>query len=209
MARYLGPSCKLARREGSDLELKSGIKSFELKCKSKTLPGTGHGARLRGRPSDYQIHLRAKQRMRRYYGVLEKQFRRYYKNAAAARGDTGEMLMSLLESRLDNIVYRMGFATTRSQARQLVSHKHVLVDDLRVNIPSYLVRENQAVSIAKQARTQAQIKDAISQAEVRATEHNWIDVNFASFSGKVVGVPDLADLGFKFDISLVVEHYSK
>ena len=226
MARYTGPVCKFARREGCDLEHKSGIKSLDSKCRFKTPPGTGHGARMRGKPSDYQIHLRAKQRMRRYYGVLERQFRGYFKRAAAARGDTGEKLLRLLESRLDNCLFRMGFATTRSEARQTVTHGHVvikkhdLVDGnfvdnedcqaVKVDIPSFLVGPGHVVAIAEKSRRQhGRMKDVIANAELRADAHPWLEVNISELSGKVIAVPDISELDIKMDVNLVVEYYSK
>jgi ribosomal protein S4, bacterial/organelle type len=145
MARYIGPKCKLSRREGTDLQLKSGVRALDAKCKPETAPGQ-HGAR-RGRLSDYGIQLREKQKVRRIYGVLEKQFRNYYKEAARMKGATGENLLLLLEGRLDNVVYRMGFGSTRAEARQLVSHKGILVNGAVVNIPSYQVKPGDTVAV--------------------------------------------------------------
>jgi len=152
MARYLGPKSKLSRREGRDLLLKSGIRSYEDKCRSETAPGQ-HGRR-RGRISDYGIQLREKQKVRRLYGVMEKQFRNYYKLAAKKKGVTGDNLLQLLESRLDNVVYRLGFASTRSEARQLVSHKSVKVNGMVINIPSYLLSPGDQVSLKEKAKNQ-------------------------------------------------------
>ena len=209
MARYRGPVCKFSRREGEDLELKSGMKSFDAKCKFKTPLGTGHGARPSGKPSDYQLHLRAKQKLRRYYGVLERQFRNYYRKAAGGRTDTGESLLQLLESRLDNIVYRIGLGVTRAAARQMVSHNHVLVDGKRVNIPSYQVRPGQQISLSESARSHSRVKEAVAHAEMRELSRDWLEVNLKDFSGRVLGVPVIDDLVHQFDVSLVVEYYSK
>ena len=150
MARYLGPKSKLSRREGRDLLLKSGIRSYESKCRSETTPGQ-HGRR-RGRISDYGIQLREKQKVRRLYGVMEKQFRNYYKSAARKKGVTGNNLLQLLESRLDNVVYRLGFASTRAEARQLVSHKAVAVNGAAVNIPSYQLSSGDLISLRDKAK---------------------------------------------------------
>lgn len=209
MARYTGPVCKLARREGEDLEHKSGIKGFEFKCKSKVPPGTGHGGRPSAKPSDYQMHLRAKQKVRRYYGILERQFRNYYKKAAGGKTDTGETLLRLLETRLDNVVYRMGLAVTRAAARQLISHKHVLVDGKCINIPSYQLSPGQVISLAPKAQEHASVKDAIAQAEIRATEYGWLEVSLANLSGRFINPPEIQELIRKFDVRLVVEYYSK
>ena len=209
MARYRGPVCKLSRREGEDLELKSGMKNFDAKCKSKTPLGTGHGARPAGKPSDYQLHLRAKQKLRRYYGVLERQFRNYYHRAASGRTDTGESLLQLLEARLDNVVYRIGLGVTRAAARQMVSHNQVLVDGKRVNIPSYRVRPGQQVSLTENARGHSRVKEAVAHAEMRELNREWLDVNLKEFAGKVVSEPGIQELMHQFDVSLVVEYYSK
>ena len=209
MARYRGPVCKLSRREGEDLELKSGMKNFDGKCKSKTPLGMGHGARPPGKPSDYQLHLRAKQKLRRYYGVLERQFRNYYRKAAGGRTDTGESLLQLLESRLDNVVYRIGLGVTRAAARQMVSHNQVLVDGQRVNIPSYQVRPGQRITLSENARAHSRVKEAVAHAEMRELSRDWLDVDLKDFSGKVIGAPTIQDLMHQFDVSLVVEYYSK
>jgi small subunit ribosomal protein S4 len=150
MARYLGPKLKLSRREGTDLFLKSGVRAVDSKCNIETAPGQ-HGAR-RGRLSDYGIQLREKQKVRRMYGVLEKQFRNYYGEAARRKGNTGENLLQLLEQRLDNVVYRMGFASTRAEARQLVSHKAIMVNGVVVNIPSFNVSAEDVVSVREKAK---------------------------------------------------------
>ena len=180
MARYTGPTCKLSRREGTDLYLKSGIRPLESKCNLETPPGM-QGAK-RGRPSDYAIQLREKQKLRRMYGVLEKQFRNYYKSAASKKGSTGENLLSLLEQRLDNVVYRMGFGSTRAEARQLVSHKAVMVDGQLVNVPSFQLQPNQTVSIREKARKQARIADSLELAQQRGLP-GWIEVDAKKFEG--------------------------
>ena len=206
MARYIGPKCKLSRREGTDLYLKSGLRPLESKCNLETPPGM-QGAK-RGRPSDYAMQLREKQKLRRMYGVLEKQFRNYYKAAASTKGATGENLLSMLEQRLDNVVYRMGFGSTRAEARQLVSHKSVMVDGKIVNIASYQVKPNQTVSIREKARKQARISDAMELASQRGLP-GWLEVDSKKFEGVFKSVPDRADLPAEINESLVVELYSK
>lgn len=206
MARYLGPKSRLSRREGVDLLLKSGVRDYKSKCKSEKQPGQ-HGDR-RGRMSDYGLQLREKQKIRRYYGVLEKQFRNYYKKAASLKGSTSENLMVLLESRLDNVVYRMGFASTRAEARQLVSHKAILVNDQVVNIASFLLKPGDVVSVRQKAREQARIQAAIGLSEQRAS-CEWISVEVQAFKGTFVTQPSLSELPADFNPSLVVEHYSK
>ena len=206
MARYLGPKCRLSRREGIDLLLKSGVRDHKSKCNSEKLPGQ-HGDK-RPRMADYGLQLREKQKIRRYYGVLEKQFRNYYKKAASKKGSTGENLLALLESRLDNVVYRMGFASTRAEARQLVSHKAMLVNDQVVNIASYIVKPGDVVSVRQKAREQGRIQAAIGLSEQRAP-CTWITSELASFKGTFVASPTLEDLPADFNISLVVEYYSK
>lgn len=206
MARYLGPKCKLSRREGTDLLLKSGVRDHKSKCKAEKIPGQ-HGDR-KPRLSDYGLQLREKQKIRRLYGVLEKQFRNYYKAAASQKGSTGENLMVLLERRLDNVVYRMGFASTRSEARQLVAHKAILVNDQVVNIPSFLVKPGDVVSIRQKAREQGRIKAAIALSEQRAA-CEWISTEHTSFKGTFSSCPTLEDLPPDFNVNLVVELYSK
>jgi len=206
VARYTGPKCKLSRREGTDLYLKSGIRPLESKCNLETPPGQV-GVK-RGRPSDYSIQLREKQKLRRMYGVLEKQFRNYYKAAASKKGSTGENLLSMLEQRLDNVVYRMGFGSTRAEARQLVSHKSVLVDGRIVNIPSYQVQPNQVITIREKARKQARIGDALQLSQQRGAP-GWIEVDSKKFEGLFKAVPDRGELPAEINESLVVELYSK
>lgn len=206
MARYLGPTCKLARREGTDLFLKSRGKSLDSKCKLDQQPGQ-HGQK-RARMSDYATQLREKQKLRRIYGILEKQFRNYYFKAARRKGSTGENLLSLLESRLDNVVYRMGFAATRAEARQLVSHKGILVNGNVVNIPSYQVLPGDVVSVREKAREQLRVKDALTVAEQYGFP-NWVDVSSAEMRGVFKSLPDRSELGSDINEQLVVELYSK
>lgn len=206
MARYIGPKCKLSRREGTDLFLKSGVRALESKCKAETVPGQ-HGAR-RGRLSDYGVQLREKQKVRRIYGVLEKQFRNYYKEAARLKGATGENLLQLLESRLDNVVYRMGFGSTRSEARQLVSHKSILVNGTIVNIASYQVKAGDVVSLREKAKKQLRVQSAMALAAQRG-EPEWIDMNSEKLEGVFKAVPDRQDLSSEINENLIVELYSK
>ena len=206
MARYLGPKCKLSRREGCDLLLKSGVRDHKSKCKSEKLPGQ-HGDK-KPRLNGYGIQLREKQKIRRLYGVLEKQFRNYYKMAARQKGSTGENLMSLLERRLDNVVYRMGFASTRAEARQLVTHKAILVNDKVVNVPSFLVSPGDVVSVRQKAKSQGRIQAALALSEQRAP-CDWISVDTASSKGTFSTTPTLTDLSSDYNVNLVVELYSK
>jgi small subunit ribosomal protein S4 len=206
MARYLGPTCKLSRREGTDLFLKSRGKSLENKCKLDQRPGQ-HGTK-RTRSSDYALQLRAKQRLRRIYGVLEKQFSNYYKTADMQKGATGENLLSLLESRLDNVVYRMGFAATRAEARQLVCHKSIVVNDVIINIPSYQVSPGDVLTIREKAKKQQRILDAMTVLEQYGFP-TWVDVNPKALSGIFTSLPDRVDLGSDINEQLVVELYSK
>lgn len=206
MARYIGPTCKLSRREGTDLFLKSRGKSLESKCKLDQKPGQ-HGAK-RARNSDYAMQLRAKQRLRRIYGVLEKQFRNYYKSADMKKGATGENLLNLLESRLDNVVYRMGYACTRAEARQLVSHKSIMVNDVLINVPSYQVNAGDVVGVREKAKKQQRIVDALSVTEQYGFPA-WVEVNTKTMSGIFRSLPDRVDLGSDINEQLVVELYSK
>ncbi len=206
MARYLGPKCRLSRREKTDLQLKSGIRAIDTKCNIERTPGM-HWQR-RGRTTDYGIQLRMKQLIRRYYDVLEKQFRNYYKKADRGKGSTGDNLLVLLESRLDNIVYRMGFAATRAEARQLVSHKSVLVNGNVVNIPSYHVLPGQVVSIREKAKKQLRIGAALEIAGNRP-QISWIEVDSKNMTGTFKALPDITELPSEFKVSLVVELYSK
>lgn len=206
MARYLGPKCKLARREGTDLFLKSGVRPLDSKCKAENIPGQ-HGAR-RGRLSDYGVQLREKQKVRRMYGVLEKQFSSYYKEAARLKGATGENLLQLLECRLDNAVYRMGFGSTRAESRQLVSHKSILVNGDVVNVPSYQVSPGDVVSIRSKAKEQLRIKAALDLAGQRP-DVDWLTVNVEKLEGQFTRKPDRADLSPEINENLIVELYSK
>ena len=206
MARYLGPKCKLSRREGTDLLLKSRVRSLDSKCKADKVPGQ-HGDK-RGRTSDYGLQLREKQKLRRMYGVLERQFSNYFKKANARKGSTGENLLELLECRLDNVVYRMGFGATRAECRQLVSHKSIEVNGAMVNIPSYQVRANDVVSVREKARRQLRIQDALNTAEQFGFP-DWVDVDAKKMSGTFKSPPERADLSADINESLVVELYSK
>jgi len=206
MARYIGPKCKLSRREGTDLFLKARGKSLESKCKLDQQPGQ-HGSK-RGRLSDYAVQLREKQKMRRIYGVLERQFRNYYATAAQKKGSTGENLLALLESRLDNVVYRMGFASTRSEARQLVSHKAILVNGKVLNIASYQVRGGDVVSIRDKAKDQQRVKDALQVSEQYGFP-SWVEVDVKQMRGTFKSTPERSELGSDINEQLVVELYSK
>lgn len=206
MARYTGPRLKLSRREGSDLSLTSGVRSLDSKCKLDTQPGQ-HGSK-KARVTDYGVQLRAKQKLKRIYGVLEKQFRNYYKAAAKQKGSTGENLLKLLEARLDNVVYRLGFATTRAEARQLVSHKAIVVNGRVVNIPSYKVKLGDVVEVRERAKSQARVQTALGLAEQRVT-CSWLNVDAKGMKGNLVNLPELADLPTDYNVHLVVELYSK
>ena len=208
MARYTGPTCKLARREGTDLGLKSPARGLESKCKLQQPPGQ-HGAGRRQRLSDYALQLREKQKVRRMYGVLEKQFRNYYKKAAGQKGSTGENLLTLLEGRLDNVVYRMGFAVTRAQARQLVSHKSIMVNGQKVNIPSYQVQIGDKVSLTPKGKEQLRVKEAISLANELDLVATWCDVDGDKAEGEFKRRPDRDELPAEINEQLIVELYSK
>jgi small subunit ribosomal protein S4 len=207
MGRYLGPKCKLSRREGTDLFLKSGVRPLEAKCKLDTLPGSSATTR-RARTSEYGLQLREKQKLRRMYGVLEKQFRNYYKKAAQLKGSTGGNLIKLLESRLDNVVYRMGYASTRSEARQLVSHKAVTVNGNVVNIASYQVSAGDNVAIREKATKQMRIQNAL-QISAQVGRPDWVDVDEKKLSGVFRSVPEREDVLPDINENLVVELYSK
>lgn len=206
MARYLGPKLKLSRREGTDLFLKSGVRAIDSKCNLTTAPGQ-HGAR-RGRLSDYGLQLREKQKVRRIYGVLEKQFRNYYKEAARLKGNTGENLLQLLEGRLDNLVYRMGLASTRAEARQLVSHKAIMINGAVVNIPSYAVSPDQVIAVREKAKKQARIVAALEISEQRE-KPTWIEIDTKKMEGVFKRVPERSDLSADINEQLIVELYSK
>ena len=207
MARYLGPKCKLSRREGTDLFLKSGIKPIENKCKLNTIPGSKVGSR-RERLSDYGIQLREKQKLRRMYGVLEKQFRNYYKKASKTKGSTGENLLKLLETRLDNMVYRMGFAVTRAEARQLVSHKAIIVNGSIINIPSYEISASDEISVTEKAQQQLRVKNAVNIASQLGISE-WLSVDLKKLKGTVSSIPEREDILPDINENLVVEYYSK
>ncbi len=207
MARYIGPKCKLARREGTDLFLKSGVKPLESKCKLAVPPGGLKGER-RTRLSDYGLQLREKQKLRRMYGVLERQFGNYYVEAARRTGATGENLLKLLECRLDNVVYRMGFASTRAEARQLVSHKAIVVNDGVVTIPSYQVKAGDVVAIREKARKQLRIQSSLNVAQ-QVGLPEWVEVDDKQLRGVFKTVPARDDVLPDINENLVVELYSK
>lgn len=206
MARYRESTCKLSRREGTDLMLKSRARSIEEKCNMARLPGQ-HGDR-RSRLSDYGLQLREKQKLRRMYGVLERQFRNYYKKAASRRGSTGENLLRMLESRLDNVVWRMGFGSTRAECRQLISHKAVSVNGQVVNIPSYQVKPSDVIAITERAKKQLRIRDALQVAE-QIGFSDWVEVDAAAMTGTFRHYPERSELPPEINESLVVELYSK
>ena len=207
MARYIGPKCKLSRRQGVDLFLKSRARPIESKCQLEKPPGQ-HGDSRGRRQSDYALQLREKQKLRYTYGVLERQFRNYYKAAAKRKGATGENLLQLLEQRLDNVVYRMGFGATRSEARQLVSHKAILVNGHVVNIPSYQVNPSDVIAVREKARQQVRIQDALAIAEQLGLPE-WLEVDAKKMEGVFKTAPERSDLPADINESLVVELYSK
>ncbi|AAO27149.1 ribosomal protein S4 [Buchnera aphidicola str. Bp (Baizongia pistaciae)] len=206
MAKYLGPKLKLCRRENTDLFFKSGIRAIDSKCKFDQFPGQ-HGSK-RQRLSDYGVQLREKQKVRRLYGILEAQFRNYYKHASRLKGNTGENLLFLLENRLDNVTYRIGFGSTRAEARQLVSHKSILVNNCTVNIPSYQVSPGDVISIHKNSKLQSRIKAALELSEQRETPI-WIEVDFNKMQGIYKRVPERSDLSAEINEYLIIELYSK
>jgi small subunit ribosomal protein S4 len=206
MARYLGPKCKLSRREGTDLMLKSRARPLDSKCKIDKQPGQ-HGDK-RSRTSNYGVQLREKQKLRRIYGVLERQFRNYYKKASSGKGSTGENLLQLLECRLDNVAYRMGFGVTRSECRQLVSHKAIEVNGGVVNIASYHVSPNDVITIREKSKKQLRVQDALNAAEQIGLP-DWVEVDVKKMEGMFKSVPERGDLPPDINESLVVELYSK
>ena len=209
MARYLGPKLKLSRREGTDLYLKSGVRPLEEKCKEGKLPGEPSTRRAPGgRTSDFAVQLREKQKVRRLYGVLEKQFRGYYKKADRQRGATGLNLLRILESRLDNVVYRAGFGSTRAEARQLVSHKAIRVNDQTVNIPSFLVQPGDQVRVGEKQSSQHRIGMALELADQRGTV-DWIEVDPDARTAVFSRSPEREELPFEIQENLIVELYSK
>ena len=207
MARYTGPTLRLSRREGTDLYLKSGVRAIESKCNMDSPPGVAAGAR-RGRLSDYGLQLREKQKVRRMYGVLEKQFRNYYKKAASTKGNTGENLLSLLEKRMDNVVYRMGFGSTRAEARQMVSHKAFKVNGEVVNIPSYHMKAGDEVQVRDNKKGHLRIAAALKIAATRE-DCDWLEVDEANLKGVFKSVPDRTDLSTEINENLIIELYSK
>jgi small subunit ribosomal protein S4 len=207
MARYIGPTCKLARREGTDLFLKSARRSLDSKCKLDVKPGQ-HGQKSGLRMSDYGLQLREKQKLRRIYGILERQFRRYFAQASRGKGSTGENLLKLLESRLDNVVYRMGFGSTRAEARQLVSHGAVTVNGKRINVPSALVKAGDVVGVTEKSKPQLRIVDALQLAE-KVGFPAWVEVDPKKMQGTFKGAPDRSEFAQDINESLVVELYSK
>ena len=207
MARYIGPTCKLARREGTDLFLKSPVRPLDSKCRLERKPGQTQVGR-RPRVTVYGTQLREKQKMRRIYGIMEKQFRNYYKKAAQKKGSTGENLLELLESRLDNVVYRMGFAVTRAEARQLVGHKAISVNGKLVNVPSYQISAGDEIAIRDKAKNQLRVQAALDIAEQVGTPE-WLEVDMKARKGVFKNAPDRSDLPAEIDESLVVALYSK
>ena len=207
MARYTGPKCKLARREGTDLFLKSARRSLDSKCKLDTKPGQ-HGVKSGARTSDYGVQLREKQKLRRMYGLLERQFQRYFVEANRRKGSTGTNLLQLLESRLDNVVYRMGLGSTRAEARQLVTHGSITVNGKVLNVPSALVKTSDVVGVTEKAKGQLRIQDALQLAE-KVGFPSWVEVDVKKMSGTFKGAPDRSEVGQDINESLVVELYSK
>ncbi|MBE2209995.1 MAG: 30S ribosomal protein S4 [Xanthomonadaceae bacterium] len=209
MARYIGPTCKLARREGADLSLKSPARALDSKCKLEQKPGQHGPTARKGKLSDYATQLREKQKVKRIYGLLERQFRNYYKKASNKKGNTGENLLQLLETRLDNVVYRMGFAVTRASARQLVSHRGVLVNGKPVNLPSYAVKAGDAIALSEKAQKQLRVQEALTVAQQMDLSPSWVDVDAGKFAGVFKAVPDRAELPADINEALIVELYSK
>jgi small subunit ribosomal protein S4 len=207
MARYTGPKCKLSRREGTDLFLKSARKSYADKCRSEVAPGQ-HGAKSGQRLSDYGKQLREKQKVRRTYGIMERQFRKYYAEAVRRKGNTGENLLHLLETRLDNVVYRMGFGSTRAEARQLVSHKSMAVNGITVNIASMQIKPGDVVTVRDKAKTQLRIKDSLSLAG-QSGYPAWVEVDPDKMTGTFKNLPDRGEIAQDINESLVVELYSR
>ncbi|MEO8011586.1 MAG: 30S ribosomal protein S4 [Dokdonella sp.] len=208
MARYIGPTCKLARREGADLSLKSPARALDSKCKLEQKPGQ-HGAARKGRLSDYGVQLREKQKVKRIYGLLERQFHKYYEKASTQKGNTGENLLRFLEGRLDNIVFRMGFAVTRAQARQLVSHGAVTVNAKRVNLPSYQVKAGDEIALTERARSQLRVQEAVNVSQEMDLVPQWVEVDAKKFSGVLKALPERSDLPSDINESLIIELYSK
>ena len=208
MARYIGPTCKLARREGADLSLKSPARALDSKCKLEQKPGQ-HGAARKGKLSDYAVQLREKQKVKRIYGLLERQFRSYYTKASRKKGNTGESLLQMLEQRLNNVVFRMGFAVTRTQARQLVSHKAIEVNGKKVNLASFQVKVGDQITISENSRAQLRIQEALTLSQEMDLAPNWVEVDAKKFSGLFKAVPERTDLPSDINEALIVELYSK
>ncbi len=206
MAKYIGPKCRLSRREGVDLLHKSRTRSLDSKCKMDTPPGQ-FGAKG-GRKTDYGIQLRMKQLIKRYYGILEKQFHNYYKKADSKKGASGDNLIRLLESRLDNVVYRLGFAATRAEARQLVNHRAIMVNGGIVNIPSYLVEPNDEITVKSKSKKQLRITSALDVAK-KSMIPEWLAVDENKLAGSFKRYPDASEFPQEFKVHLVIELYSK
>jgi len=207
VARYLGPKAKLSRREGTDLFLKSARRAISDKAKFDTKPGQ-HGRTSGSRTSDYGVQLREKQKVKRMYGVLERQFRRYFAEAERRKGNTGANLLALLESRLDNVVYRMGFGSTRAEARQLVSHKALMVNGEVVNIPSYQVKAGDTIALRDKSKTQLRVTDALKLAQSIGLA-DWVQVDATKMEGVFKKVPDRDQHGQEIKEALIVELYSR
>ena len=207
MARYIGPKCKLSRREGTDLFLKSARRSLDSKCKLESKPGQ-HGRISGSRTSDYGLQLREKQKLKRMYGILEKQFRKYFEEAERRRGNTGENLIQLLESRLDNVVYRMGFGSTRAEARQLVSHKALMLNGHTANVPSIIVKAGDVITVREKAKKQSRIQEALQLASSQGMPQ-WVSVDATKLEGTFKQAPDRADVARDINESMVVELYSR
>jgi len=207
LARYIGPKCKLSRREGTDLFLKSARRSFDSKCKSESKPGQ-HGRTSGARTSDYGLQLREKQKLKRMYGVLEKQFRKYFAEADRRRGNTGETLIQLLESRLDNVVYRMGFGSTRAEARQLVNHRAIELNGRTADIASIIVKPGDVVAVREKAKSQARIRESLDLATGIGLPQ-WVEVDGSKLTGTFKQVPDRVDVARDINEAMVVELYSR
>jgi small subunit ribosomal protein S4 len=207
VARYIGPKCKLSRREGTDLFLKSARRSLDSKCKLDSKPGQ-HGRTSGARTSDFGNQLREKQKVKRMYGILERQFRRYFEEADRKKGNTGENLLHLLESRLDNVVYRMGFGSTRAEARQLVSHKAISLNGVTSNIPSLQVKKGDIVAIREKAKKQVRILEALSLAEQGGLP-SWVSIDKTKFEGTFKNLPERSEIANDVNESLIVELYSR
>ena len=207
MARYIGPKCKLARREGTDLFLKSARRSLDSKCKLDTKPGQ-HGVKSGMRQSDFGNQLREKQKLRRMYGLMERQFRRYFTEAQRRKGSTGTNLLQLLESRLDNVVYRMGLGSTRAEARQLVTHCAIMVNGKSLNVPSAVLKAGDVVTVTEKSKGQLRIQDALQLAE-KVGFPLWVEVDAKKMTGTFKGAPDRSEFAQDINESLVVELYSK